>query len=65
MATVNRVTKSWISLEQLSTHTRWKEHIYLLEEHKKLIIAELVKNSPAVQETPVRFLGQEDPLEKR
>ena len=26
--------------------------------------AQLVKNLPAVQETPVRFLGQEDPLEK-
>ena len=23
-----------------------------------------VKNPPAMQETPVRFLGQEDPLEK-
>ena len=27
-------------------------------------IAQLVKNPPAMQETPVRFLGQEDPLEK-
>ena len=27
-------------------------------------IAQLVENSPAVQETPVRFLGQEDLLEK-
>ena len=27
-------------------------------------IARLVKNRPAMQETPVRFLGQEDPLEK-
>ena len=26
--------------------------------------AQLVKNLPAVQETLVRFLGQEDPLEK-
>ena len=26
--------------------------------------AQLVKNMPAMQETPVRFLGQEDPLEK-
>ena len=25
---------------------------------------ELVKNPPAMQETPVRFLGLEDPLEK-
>ena len=27
-------------------------------------MAQLVKHPPAVQETPVRFLGQEDPLEK-
>ena len=27
-------------------------------------IAQLVKNQPAMQETPVRFLGWEDPLEK-
>ena len=27
-------------------------------------IAQLVKNPPAMQETPVRFLGWEDPLEK-
>ena len=28
------------------------------------LIAQLVKNSPAMQETLVRFLGQEDLLEK-
>ena len=28
------------------------------------LVAQLVKNPPAVQETPVQFLGQEDPLEK-
>ena len=28
------------------------------------LIAQLVKNLPATQETPVRFLGWEDPLEK-
>ena len=27
-------------------------------------IAQLVKNPPAMQETPIQFLGQEDPLEK-
>ena len=27
-------------------------------------VAQLVKNPPAMQETPVQFLGQEDPLEK-
>ena len=28
------------------------------------LIAQLIKNLPAMQDTPVRFLGQEDPLEK-
>ena len=28
------------------------------------LIAKLVKNLPAMQEIPVRFLGREDPLEK-
>ena len=29
-----------------------------------LLVAQLVKNLPAAQETRVRFLGQKDPLEK-
>ena len=28
------------------------------------LVAQLVKNLPAIQETLVQFLGQEDPLEK-
>ena len=28
------------------------------------LVAQLVKNPPAIQETPVRFLDREDPLEK-
>ena len=28
------------------------------------LIAQLVKNPPAMQETPVQLLGREDPLEK-
>ena len=28
------------------------------------LVAQLVKNLPTIQETPVQFLGQEDPLEK-
>ena len=27
------------------------------------LVAQLVKNLPAMQETPVQFLGQKDPLE--
>ena len=37
---------------------------YLLIWLFELPSAQLVKNSPAMQETPVWFLGQEDPLEK-
>ena len=32
--------------------------------HRASLIAQLVKNPPAMQETPVQFLGWEDPLEK-
>ena len=28
------------------------------------LVAQLVKNPPSMQETPVHFLGREDPLEK-
>ena len=28
------------------------------------LVAQLVKNPPAMWETPVQFLGREDPLEK-
>ena len=33
-------------------------------QNRASLIAQFVKNLPAVQETLVRFLGQEDPLEK-
>ena len=31
---------------------------------RAFLVAQLVKNPPAMQETPGQFLGQEDPLEK-
>ena len=31
---------------------------------KAFLVAQLAKNPPAIQETPVQFLGCEDPLEK-
>ena len=36
----------------------------LLFRNKASLIAQLVKNLPAMQETLVQVLGQEDPLEK-
>ena len=35
---------------------------YSLQYSWASLVAQLVKNPPAMQETPVRFLGQEDPL---
>ena len=35
-----------------------------LEHVRASLIVQLVKNPPAMQERPVQFLGQEDPLEK-
>ena len=32
--------------------------------HQAFLVAQLVKNPPAMQETQVWFLGWEDPLEK-
>ena len=37
---------------------------YPLQYSWALLVAQLVKNPPAMQEILVRFLGQEDPLEK-
>ena len=33
-------------------------------DRESFLIAQLLKNPPAMQETPVHFLGQEDALEK-
>ena len=37
---------------------------YLLQYSWASLVAQLVKNPPAMQETPIQFLGQEDLLEK-
>ena len=36
----------------------------LIYKSRASLIAQSVKNKPTMQETPVQFLGQEDPLEK-
>ena len=35
-----------------------------ISKNRASLVAQLVKNPPAMQETLVRFLGQEDPLEQ-
>ena len=37
---------------------------YPLQYSWSSLVAQLVKNLPAMQKTPVRFLGQEDPWQK-
>ena len=39
--------------------------MYLLHPMGASLMAQMVKNLPAMQETRVRSLGQEDPLEKK
>ena len=41
----------------------WKD-LTLGTENRSSLIAQLVKNLPAMQRSWVQFLGQEDPLEK-
>ena len=36
----------------------------MLPSFRASLVVQLVKNQPAMEETPVPFLGQEDPLEK-
>ena len=36
----------------------------MIKKNQASLISQLVKNPPAIQETLVQFLGQEDPLEK-
>ena len=63
-AAVHGVTKSWTRLSD------WTEQNILFisslncQVYDLSLVAQLVKNPPATQETPVQFLGQEDPLEK-
>ena len=42
----------------------WFHWVWELLPPRSYIVAQLVKNLPAMQETPVLFLGWEDPLEK-
>ena len=42
----------------------WENQINCLGSHRASLVAQLVKNLPAMQETQVRSLGGEDPLEK-
>ena len=51
---------------QIHINFQTEETIYFSSYYpvRASLIAQLVKNPPLMQETLVRFLGQEDPLEK-
>ena len=48
----------------MELHSAEEHGGFTTEEDNASLVAQLVKNLPAVQETWVRSLGQEDPLEK-
>ena len=49
---------------RMTKRVLWKFPGLELPYKKASLVAQLVKNLPAMQETPVQFLSQEDPLEK-
>ena len=55
-ATVHEIAKSLTRLSDFA--------FFSLDINRASLMAQLVKNLPAMQETPVCFLGQEDLLEK-
>ena len=63
-ATVHRVAKSQTQLKQLSAACMPCNRDHQLSVSPSGLPFQLVKNLPAMPETPVRFLGWEDPLEK-
>ena len=48
-------------LKKIYMHTHTQTYVYF---ERVSLMAQLVKNLPAMWETPVQFLSQEDPLEK-
>ena len=64
---VHGVTKSWKQLSNIFTfkttvESRKKMRLYTV--NRVSLVAQLVKNLPAMQETWVQSLGWEDPLEE-
>ena len=56
----------YVWLGHLAVHLKLSQHCLLGTSLVVWVslIAQLVRNLPSMQETPVRFLGQENPLEK-
>ena len=47
-----------------ATNATWEAHFSVSKVNHGFLVAQRLKRLPAVQETWVRFLSQEDPLEK-
>ena len=65
-ASVHEISKGW---QDLATEQQQQQGLYNAFKREfdgstSSLIAQLIKNLPAMQETPVCLLGQEDPLEK-
>ena len=64
---IKSIHKSRAWMATLSSHTQPITRLLIsgkLGHFWASLVAQLVKNLPAIQETPVQFLGWEDPLEK-
>ena len=65
VVTNNLSGHTWVPVHQ-ALHSTKGARVCLVS-HLNLrafLVAQLVKSLPATQETPVQFLGREDPLEK-
>ena len=62
-ASLRRFLKSWLGKYYIH-RLGWLNMGCQGSDMRASLVAQLVKNPPAVQETPVWFLGWEDPLEK-
>ena len=62
-------SKSCLNIWKFLVHMLLKPSVVDFEHYtaslQASLIAQLVKNPPAMQETLIQFLGREDPLEKR
>ena len=61
----NREEQVWLCIESLSFTLTLVLYCFYYKLRMASLVAQLIKNPPAMQETPVWFLGQEDPLEKK
>ena len=66
-AAIHGVSKSQTRLSDW-TELNWTDGVSLAYDffayRANSLVTQLVENPPAMQETPVQFLGQEDPLQK-